>query len=236
MNVREYRYPDKLDAFAMVLRSRLPNLLAWGLVLVLSLFTFGCSHPETLADSTASPSPTGNYSTAIFAGGCFWCMEKPFDELPGVISTTSGYTGGTTANPTYRQVSAGTTGHAEAVQVLYDPSKVNYDTLLKTFWRNVDPLDAKGQFCDRGSQYRSAIFYLNPEQKKLAEQSKAALESGRFQQPIATEIVAATTFYSAEAYHQNFYQTHSLKYNFYRYSCGRDRRLSEVWGNPASPH
>jgi peptide-methionine (S)-S-oxide reductase len=140
-------------------------------------------------------------------------------------------------NPTCREVSAGTTGHAESVQVLYDPSKVSYETLLQTFWHNVDPVDAKGQFCDRGSQYRSAIFYVNPDQKKLAEQSKANLaQSGRFQQSIATEIVAATTFYPAEAYHQNFYQTHAVKYKFYRYTCGRDQRLAEVWGNPASPH
>jgi peptide-methionine (S)-S-oxide reductase len=166
---------------------------------------------------------------ATFAGGCFWCMEKPFDTLPGVVSTTSGYTGGQTVNPSYRQVSSGKTGHAESVQVVYDPAKVGYEKLLDVFWHNVDPLDAGGQFCDRGTQYRSSIFVSDEPQRKLAEQSKQGLEKSGIQ-PIATQIVSAGEFYPAEDYHQNYYETNALKYRFYRFSCGRDQRLAEVWG------
>jgi peptide-methionine (S)-S-oxide reductase len=169
-------------------------------------------------------------ATATFAGGCFWCMEPPFDALPGVVSTTSGYTGGHVPTPTYEDVSAGTTGHAEAVRIVYDPARVDYAQLLEVFWRNVDPLDADGQFCDRGSQYRSGIFYETEEQKRMAEESKAALEqSGRFNQPVVTPIVAASSFYPAEDYHQDYYKTNPLRYKFYRYGCGRDRRLEQVW-------
>lgn len=158
-------------------------------------------------------------------------MEKPFDEIEGVVSTTSGYTGGTVANPTYKQVSSGSTGHAESVQILYDPKKVSYEKLLDVFWHNVDPVDEGGQFCDRGTQYRSGIFYQDETQKKLAETSKAALtKSGTLKKSIATSIVAASTFYPAEGYHQNYYKTNPLQYNFYRTTCGRDRRLQEVWG------
>ncbi|NJM66958.1 MAG: peptide-methionine (S)-S-oxide reductase MsrA [Acaryochloris sp. RU_4_1] len=168
---------------------------------------------------------------ATFAGGCFWCMEKPFDALEGVVSTTSGYTGGTKANPTYKAVSSGKTGHAESVQVEYDPSQVSYEQLLAVFWHNVDPLDAGGQFCDRGTQYRTNIFYHSDKQKSLAEQSKAALnQSGRFATPIVTEIVPAGTFYPAEDYHQNYYQTNANLYRFYRFRCGRDQRLAKLWG------
>jgi peptide-methionine (S)-S-oxide reductase len=157
-------------------------------------------------------------------------MEPPFDALPGVVSTTSGYTGGHVPTPTYEDVSAGTTGHAEAVRIVYDPARVDYAQLLEVFWRNVDPLDADGQFCDRGSQYRSGIFYETEEQKRMAEESKAALEqSGRFNQPIVTPIVAASSFYPAEDYHQDYYKTNPLRYKFYRYGCGRDRRLEQVW-------
>jgi peptide-methionine (S)-S-oxide reductase len=166
---------------------------------------------------------------ATFAGGCFWCMEKPFDTLPGVVSTTSGYTGGQTVNPSYRQVSSGKTGHAESVQVVYDPTQVGYEKLLDVFWHNVDPLDAGGQFCDRGTQYRSSIFVSDEPQRKLAEQSKQGLEKSGIQ-PIATQIVSAGEFYPAEDYHQNYYETNALKYRFYRFSCGRDQRLAEVWG------
>ena len=167
---------------------------------------------------------------ATFAGGCFWCMEKPFDVLDGVVSTTSGYTGGTKVNPTYKEVSSGKTGHAESVQVEYDPSKISYETLLNVFWHNVDPLDAGGQFCDRGDQYRTNVFYHSDEQKTLAEQSKAKLDGSRkFAKPIVTEIVAAENFYPAEDYHQNYYQTNANRYKFYRYSCGRDQRLTNLW-------
>ena len=170
-------------------------------------------------------------AVATFAGGCFWCMEHPYDELEGVVSTTVGYTGGHKEDPTYAQVSAGWTGHAEAVQVVYNPQKVSYQKLLEVFWRNIDPLDGKGQFCDKGSQYRTAIFYHDENQKRLAEQSKKALEeSKRFDQHIVTEITPASEFYRAEDYHQDYYKTHPFRYKFYRYACGRDQRLRELWG------
>lgn len=173
--------------------------------------------------------------TAIFAGGCFWCMEHPFDEIAGVISVTAGYTGGTKANPTYEEVSSGTTGHAESVQVVYDPAKVSYQKLVDVFWRNIDPLTANAQFCDHGTQYRSAIFYLDDEQKRIAEASKEALaKSGRFDKPIVTQIVAASTFWPAEDYHQHYYKTNPVRYKFYRYNCGRDQRLEQLWGKPNS--
>ena len=168
---------------------------------------------------------------ATFAGGCFWCMEHPFDELDGVVSTTSGYTGGDKENPTYYQVSAGTTGHVEAMQVVYDPDKVSYSQLLDVFWHNIDPFDDRGQFCDQGSQYRSAIFYHDEQQQALAEQSKQDLETLKFDQPIATPIRLAETFYAAEDYHQNYYETHPVRYKVYRFGCGRDQRLAQVWGS-----
>jgi peptide-methionine (S)-S-oxide reductase len=161
-------------------------------------------------------------------------MEHPFDELDGVVSTTSGYMGGHTPSPTYSQVSAGTTGHAEAVKVVYDPAKVGYGRLLEVFWRNVDPLDGGGQFCDRGDQYRTAIFYETEEQRRLAEKSKQDLTaSGRFDRPIVTPIVAAGEFFPAEDYHQNYYMVNPIRYKFYRHGCGRDKRLQEVWGDEA---
>lgn len=169
---------------------------------------------------------------AIFAGGCFWCMEPPYDELPGVVETTSGYIGGTTKNPTYEQVSSGRTGHTEAVKVVFDPDRVSYTRLLEVFWHNIDPVAVDRQFCDVGSQYRSGIYYLNPEQKRLAEASKKELEtSDRFQEPIATEIERADVFYPAEQYHQNYYEKNPIRYKFYRYRCGRDDRLKELWGS-----
>jgi peptide-methionine (S)-S-oxide reductase len=171
-------------------------------------------------------------ATAIFAGGCFWCMEPPFDAIDGVISTTSGYTSGTQPNPTYAQVSSGKTGHTEALKIVYDPSKVSYERLLEVFWRNHDPLTANGQFCDKGSQYRAGIYYGSEKEKQLAEASKAAIEkSGRFKQRIVTEIVAATTFYPAEDYHQDYYLKNPVRYKYYSTSCGRARRLNELWGN-----
>lgn len=168
---------------------------------------------------------------AIFAGGCFWCMEPPFEKLAGVLSVTSGYTGGSVPNPGYKQVSAGGTGHAEAVEVVYDPARIGYAELLEVFWRNIDPTDAGGQFVDRGDQYRSAIFYLDDEQRRLAETSKAALaRSGRFAGPIVTVIVPASIFYPAEAYHQDYYKKNPLRYKFYRSGSGRDQFLEKTWG------
>ncbi|MGZ8466287.1 MAG: peptide-methionine (S)-S-oxide reductase MsrA [Candidatus Binatia bacterium] len=166
---------------------------------------------------------------ATFAGGCFWCMEPPFDELEGVISTTSGYISGKTKNPTYEQVSTGTTGHTEALQVVYDPKKITYDKLLEVFWRNIDPLAANGQFCDLGSQYRSGIFYHDGNQKSAAEKSKKSIQT-RFKQPVATEITAATVFYPAEDYHQDYYKKNPVCYKLYSHGCGRAQRLEEVWG------
>jgi peptide-methionine (S)-S-oxide reductase len=171
-------------------------------------------------------------AVATFAGGCFWCEEAAFDEVPGVLETISGYTGGTTRNPTYEQVSAGGTGHAESVQVIYDPRRVSYQQLLDVYWHNVDPLTPNQQFCDVGSQYRSAIFYHDAEQKRLAEASKAALEqSHRFSSPIVTEIVAASRFYRAEKYHQDYHHKNPVRYRFYKFSCGREQRLKELWGS-----
>ncbi len=174
---------------------------------------------------------------AIFAGGCFWCMEPPFEKLDGVISVTSGYIGGEKKNPTYGEVSAGGTGHAEAVEVLFDPARVGYERLLEVFWRNIDPTDPGGQFVDRGSQYRSGIFVLDEEQRRLAEASREALEqSGRFEKAIVTEIVAAGTFYPAEKYHQDYYKESPLRYNYYRWGSGRDRFLDKVWGKDREAH
>ncbi len=168
---------------------------------------------------------------ATFAGGCFWCMEPPYDALDGVISTTSGYIGGHVDNPSYEMVSSGGTGHTEAMQVVYDPAKVSYQELLDVFWINIDPTDAKGQFCDRGSQYRSGIFYHNEEQRELAQASKELLESSaRLPKAVVTEVTEAPTFYPAEEYHQDYYQRHSFRYKLYRRGCGRDRVLEKLWG------
>ena len=168
---------------------------------------------------------------AFFAGGCFWCMEEVFEKVPGVISVTSGYMGGRVENPSYEQVSGGGTGHAEAVEVSYDPQKVSYAKLLDAFWRNVDPVTANAQFCDHGSQYRAVIFYQTDAEKRLAEESKRTLEqSKRFAQPIETELVMASRFYPAEDYHQDFYKKNPIRYKFYKYNCGRAQRLEELWG------
>jgi peptide-methionine (S)-S-oxide reductase len=168
---------------------------------------------------------------ATFAGGCFWSMEAPFDQLKGVLSTTAGYAGGTEPNPRYEQVAAGATGHAEVVQVTYDPTKVSYDQLLAAFWKNIDPFDPGGQFCDRGPQYRTVIFYESDEQEQAAKASKERLESqGRLPAPIATEIVRLRAFYPAEVEHQDFYQKNMRRYWSYRQGCGRDKRLKQLWG------
>ncbi len=169
---------------------------------------------------------------ATFAGGCFWCMEKPYDHLEGVISTTSGFSGGKTVNPTYREVSRGGTGHIEVVQVEYDPMRVSYEDLLYLYWRNIDPLDAGGQFCDRGHTYTTAIFYHNDEQRIAAEKSKQEM-GNRLSERIATDIREFEAFYAADAYHQDYYLRNPVRYNFYRSSCGRDARLDEIWGNEA---
>ncbi|MEL6901854.1 MAG: peptide-methionine (S)-S-oxide reductase MsrA [Cyanobacteria bacterium J06606_4] len=233
------------------------RLLATAVLLFFSWSLVGCTpaNSEQTASSQASPEQTATEqtgtavpanlssadsssqteTTATFAGGCFWCMEQPFDDLPGVMSTVSGYTGGTVENPTYSQVSSGNTGHVEAMQVTYDPAQVTYDTLLQTFWHNIDPLDNAGQFCDKGSQYRSAIFYGSAEQQAIAQASKQTV-ADRLNQPVATDLLPAATFYPAEDYHQNYYQTHPVRYKVYRFGCGRDQRLSEIWGADAPDH
>ena len=203
----------------------MPYLRPVGALLTVGVLLVGAQSP------TASQVNDGELKKATFAGGCFWCMEPPFDELDGVVSTTSGYTGGHKWRPTYEEVSDGVTGHAEAVEILYDPSKISYAQLLEVFWRNVDPLTPNRQFCDSGSQYRTAIFYHDEEQKRLARKSKERLEqSGRFDDLIVTEINRARIFYPAEEYHQDYYMKNPLRYKVYRWGCGRDKRLEQVWG------
>jgi peptide-methionine (S)-S-oxide reductase len=172
--------------------------------------------------------------TAIFAGGCFWCVEEAFDKVPGVTDTTSGYTGGTVVNPTYEEVSQGGTAHAEAVMVRFDTSKVSYETLLDVFWRNIDPFDAGGQFCDRGGSYRAAIFYNGDKQKVMAEKSLKAVEE-RLGKPVVTKIERLGPFYPAETYHQNYHHENPLRYKFYKWNCGRAQRLEAIWGPPKVP-
>jgi peptide-methionine (S)-S-oxide reductase len=199
--------------------------------LAISLLLSAGAMPSAGTGEAAARAGQETRQKATFAGGCFWCMEPPFDELPGVFSTTSGYTGGKRPNPTYQEVSAGVTGHTEAVEIVFDPGKITYAQLLDVFWKNIDPLSANRQFCDVGSQYRSAIFYHDDEQKRLALASKEAIEkSGRFKQPIVTEIMAASAFYRAEEYHQDYYKKNPVRFNFYKYTCGRERRLEELWG------
>jgi peptide-methionine (S)-S-oxide reductase len=177
--------------------------------------------------------PRAELATALFAGGCFWSMEHPFDQIPGVVAVSVGYTGGYTKNPTYQEVSAGRTGHLEAVQVSYDPSTVSYAKLVDAFWHSIDPVTPDGQFCDFGSQYRTAIFYHDSAQRRVAEDSKRQLEtSARFGQPIVTPIQPATAFYRAEEYHQHYYRKNPVRYTLYRVGCGRARRLAELWGSP----
>ena len=183
--------------------------------------------------SAPAQTPAATTAKATFAGGCFWCMEADFDKVPGVISTTSGYTGGTTVNPTYMEVGSGRTGHAESVEVVYDPAKVTYAQLLDAYWRDIDPLVKDRQFCDVGNEYRTAIFVHDAEQRRLAEESKKRVEA-QLKAPIYTEIVAASAFYPAEEYHQDYYLKNPVRYKYYRWSCGRDQRLEQVWGKKTS--
>lgn len=203
------------------------------ILLWLSMLILGaCRQIDTLiAESTIVSITNENLDTAIFAGGCFWCTESDFDKIPGVVSTTSGYIGGSVVNPSYEQVVAGKTGHVEAVKIHFDRTKTNFSQLLAAYWLTIDPLTLDRQFCDIGSQYRSVIFYGDSNQKELAESSKKALEdSGQFTQPIVTEILPATEFYRAEAYHQDYYIKNPLRYAYYRNNCGRDKRLEALWG------
>ena len=211
-------------------RITMKNMLFIGMAL---LIVIGCQRSDAVQKGVEIEMPKEEMSihVATFAGGCFWCTEADFEKLPGVVKVISGYTGGDKENPTYKEVSAGTTGHVEAVQVYYDPSRINYEELLDYFWKHVDPTDPGGQFVDRGSQYRSVIFYHDEEQKRLAEKSKDALmKSRRFHKPITTEIIKFTKFYNAEEYHQDYYKKNPLRYKFYRYESGRDQFLKKTWG------
>lgn len=196
--------------------------------IVFSLPLICCS--VVLFTFNVSLSRQDNLAKAVFAGGCFWCMEHPYDEIDGVKSTISGYIGGHKKNPTYEEVSSGETGHTEAVQITYDPEKVSYKELLDIFWHNIDPTVKNRQFCDVGSQYRSGIYYLDEEQKKLAEESKEELVKSKRFKNIHTEIEPASVFYPAEEYHQDYYIKNPIRYRLYRYGCGRDKRLEELWG------
>ncbi len=183
------------------------------------------------AAPAAQPAATTGTAKATFAGGCFWCVEADFDKVAGVISTTSGYIGGTVANPSYEQVAAKSTGHAEAVEIVFDPAKVSYEQLLEKFWRTIDPTTKDRQFCDAGSPYRTAIFTHGPQQAAAAQASKAALEKSKpFKAPVVTTVEAAGSFYVAEGYHQDYYKKNPVRYNYYRSACGRDARLKELWG------
>lgn len=197
-------------------------------------FAIIVAHNASSATTTPVVQPVGTLEKAALAGGCFWCMEAPFDQLPGVVSVLPGYIGGKKKNPTYKEVSAGGTGHAEAVQIVYDPAKISYEKLLAVYWHNIDPTVSNRQFCDTGNQYRSAIFYNTEEQRRIALQSRAALEKNKpFKEAVVTEITPAGAFYPAEEYHQHYYKKNPLRYKYYRNGCGRDQRLKELWGNAA---
>ncbi len=205
------------------------------LAIIINVIIYGCNMGQSdktiKAGEGVNPDST-HFQKAIFAGGCFWCMEPPYDDLPGIISTTAGYTGGQEPDPSYEEVSSGATGHAEAVEIVFDSTRISYQELLKVFWRNIDPTNPFGQFADRGSQYRTAIFYMDEKQKQLALESKKELESsGKFDKPIVTQIVPAGIFYPAEPYHQDFYKKNPLRYNSYKVGSGRSGFLQKLWGD-----
>ena len=203
----------------------------------LLLTSGGWAAAQGSTPSVATPAATAGTQKAVFAGGCFWCVEADFDKVDGVLSTTSGYTGGKTPNPTYEQVANKLTGHAEAVEIVFDPKKVSYEKLVEHFWRTIDPTTKDRQFCDAGSPYRSAIYAQDAAQLKASQASKAALDKSKpFKDPIVTEVVVGGPFYVAEDYHQDYYKKNPVRYNYYRLSCGRDARLKELWGNQAASH
>jgi peptide methionine sulfoxide reductase msrA/msrB len=207
--------------------------IIFAIAMILIFLMTGCQKADSGQQGVRKDMPKGDEMLRVgtFAGGCFWCTEADFEKLPGVVKVISGYTGGHKENPSYGEVSSGSTGHVEAVQVYYDPAKITYEELLDYFWKHIDPTDSGGQFVDRGSQYRSVIFYHDEEQKRLAERSKGELgKSGRFSRPISTEILKFTKFYEAEEYHQDYYKKNPLRYKFYRYNSGRDQFLEKVWG------
>ncbi len=209
------------------------NRLSTVLLTILMAMALPACATDPESQQQASGQTDGKTAEAIFAGGCFWCMEPPYDKLDGVISTTSGYTDGHVRNPRYKQVTSGTTGHTEAVKVVYNPDKISYETLLNVFWVNIDPTVKNRQFCDKGSQYRSGIYYVNEEQKAAALASLEKVQA-RFD-TVYTEIKAASRFYAAEGYHQDYYQKNPVRYRYYRFNCGRDARLEELWGDAKAP-
>ena len=213
--------------------SRLGAWAGWGLAagLAVAAGLVNSQGTPALVNAPAANAAPAGIAKATFAGGCFWCVEADFDKVPGVVSTTSGYIGGRVANPTYEQVSAKTTGHAEAVEIVFDPAKVSYEQLLEKFWRSIDPTTQDRQFCDAGSPYRTAIFTHGAQQAAAAQASKAALDKSKpFKEPIVTTVEAATAFYPAEGYHQDYYQKNPVRYKYYRNNCGRDARLQQLWG------
>ena len=203
------------------------------LILSIGLFLTAASVDALVNPGLALQEDPPAARTTIFAGGCFWCMEEAFEKVEGVSAVVSGYVGGTQENPTYEQVSSGRTGHYEAIEIQYDPATVGYDRLLEVFWHNIDPTDGAGQFCDKGPQYRAAIFYKDDEEKRLAEESKRSLEASKpFSEPIAAQILPASTFYAAEGYHQDYHKKNPIRYQYYKWGCGRAQRLEELWGPP----
>ena len=217
------------------------NRFVLPVVSLLLALGLGSSWMQLSAETPVAPPPkamaTGAVGKAVFAGGCFWCVESDFDKVPGVLSTTSGYVGGRTANPTYEQVSSHSTGHAEAVLVEFDTAKVSYEKLVEHFWRTIDPTTRDRQFCDAGSPYRTAIFAQDAGQLKIATASRTALQGTKpFKEPVVTEVVMATTFYPAEEYHQDYYLKNPVRYKYYRTNCGRDARLKQLWGAQAAVH
>jgi len=214
-------------------RMNLPARLVAGGATLLALGVLGSAQLQAQTTTNAL-SATASTAKAVFAGGCFWCVESDFDKIPGVLSTTSGYTGGKTANPSYQEVSSHSTGHAEAVQVVYDPAKVSYQRLVEYFWHTIDPTVKDRQFCDVGTPYRTAIYAQDAEQLQIAQASRAALEKSKpFKEAIVTEVTMASAFYPAEDYHQDYYQKNPIRYKYYRYSCGREARLQQLWGDQA---
>ena len=216
------------------MRTRSPQSVA--LAAGLAAMALGFFSSAGAQDQVSSPDAK-RLSTAVFAGGCFWCVEADFDKVDGVVSTISGYTGGTVANPTYKQVSHEKTGHYEAVKVTYDPDKVSYDDLVDYYFHHIDPTDAAGQFCDKGDSYRSAVFVANPDQREVAETEVEMIDhSGVLDKPVVTKILDAGTFWPAETYHQDYYKKNPLKYRYYRTACGRDARVKKVWADASSGH
>jgi len=232
--IEPVRVPGHGDGRARFFTKLMAAALVTGGLLACSPAQSPSAAPAAANPAAAAAISNGPTEKAVFAGGCFWCVESDFDKVPGVVSTTSGYTGGKTANPSYQEVGSNMTGHAQAVEIVFDPAKVTYAQLVEHFWRTIDPTTKDQQFCDVGSPYRSAIYALDAEQLRIAQASRAALEKSKpFEAPIVTEVVKADTFYLAEEYHQDYYKKNPVRYSYYRSGCGRDARLTQLWGDAA---